>query len=66
MKSCDNEDSISVFVFHVRKVVVPVLTGIITAAFLGHPVCFYHHLVHLGYKPKSGGARERVIYLNCE
>ena len=27
MKSCDNEDSISVFVFHVRKVFVSVVTG---------------------------------------
>ena len=32
-------DSISVFVFHVRKVFVPVVTGKITGTFfLGHPV----------------------------
>ena len=37
MKSWDNEDSISVFVFHVRKVFVPVVTGEITGAFFGTP-----------------------------
>ena len=33
MKSWDNEDSISVFVFHVRKVFVPVVTENKTGTF---------------------------------
>ena len=42
MKSWDNEDSISVFVFHVRKVFVPVVTENKTGTFiLGHPVDTY-------------------------
>ena len=39
VKSSDNEDSISVFVYYVRKVFVPVATEKNTGAFfLGHPV----------------------------
>ena len=34
-------DSISVFVFHVRKVFVPVVTGKITGAFFSGTPCIY-------------------------
>ena len=42
MKSWDNEDSISVFVFHVRKVFVPVVTENKTGTFFWDTLYMYY------------------------
>ena len=67
MKSWDNEDSIYVFVFHVCKVFVPVVTGKITGTFFWDTLYIQKTILwrlNWGHNHVMGTSNESFFYAN--